>query len=311
MAYKHEDFHPVLPNITDDSMKDVDDEIPQQSKGDKNTKPGNNGGYDKKKGGGMDGHNSTGKKIIIGILVVIIIILIILLIYQIYIYYNGAEAPIQPYTNTPGGVSSVKHPPKPPDEQNTVSKSHNKPDSVLSTTNNKVGDLPQHVRDLDNDVLTRYIKKGGVSQKKRLQPYKEHSSAKHVEHNSMKGNTVEVFKHQSPDTDHIGKIIDITEESLVESPYIDDIPSREDDLVEMRKDMMENDSCMTKLHSIGEETEHDIIEDFMHDDYDDDIASIKSEGGGCTFELTKGKNRGQQCGRKRIDDSKCSRHKHK
>jgi hypothetical protein len=310
MSYKHEDFHPVLPNITDDSMKDVD-EMPQQQKDGKNTNNENISSYNKKKVDGGSYYNSTVKKIIIGVLVVIIIILIILLIYQIYKYYNDDEPLTQPFVNIPGGVRGTAPPPKPPDKKNTVPTPHNNPEYVSSTTNNTVGDLPRHVRDLDNDVLSRYIKKGSdVSKKKNLHEYKEHSGAKHVEHNSMKENTVERFKHQSPDTAHIEKIIDITEESRVEPQYDDYTPSREDDLIEMRKDMDEKDSGMAKLRSIEEETEHDIIEDFMLED-DDDIASIKSEGGGCIFELTKGKNRGQQCGRKRVDDSKCSRHKHK
>ena len=170
MSSKQHDFHPVLPNITDDSMKEVDADMEIIKRNNELKKY--NIKSDEEKGKNTSGKNETehfdeqpismGKKIIIGILIVVIIVLLILLIYQIYKYYTIDEVPLLPNENTqerrvvPLDPTNKTDPSVPPNVSDNVDGKY----KSVST-----GDIPDHVRNLDNNVLSQYIKKGGNATK--------------------------------------------------------------------------------------------------------------------------------------------------
>lgn len=174
------------------------------------------------------------------------------------------------------------------------------------------GGIPQHVRDLNDDILSQYVKKeGNVSdQRQMFVDSKENSSARNVGHKTMINDTMD---NNTPvgEMARISRIIDETRESNTET-YTSgaDIPSREDILSQMQKDMANDQQQSATLESIEEEHGDNIINDFLSDG-DDDTSSINSEDGGCQFVLTKGKNSGQLCGRKRSTETRCSRHRGK
>jgi hypothetical protein len=171
------------------------------------------------------------------------------------------------------------------------------------------GGIPQHVRNLDNDILSQYVKKGGNAsdQRQTFVDSKENSSSRNVEHKTMINDT-KASNAPAGEMARISRIIDETRESNTES-YTSgaDIPSREDILSQMQKDMAIDQQQSATLESIEEEHGDNIINNFLLES-DDDTSSIKSEDGGCQFVLTKGKNSGQMCGRKRSTETRCSRH---
>jgi hypothetical protein len=292
MVFNKEDFKPVLPNITDNSMMELDADIEMvKHKNESSVPKTSNKKIPKCEGGDNPPSTqepiSNGKKVIIGILIFVIVVLVLLLIYQIYKYYTMDEL-----LSTANGVCSPY----------TASTDYPKDKLTVYNDTDKtphVERIPKHVRDLDNDVLSQYIKKSGNST--------ETHNARHIEHKSMKGDTGDDTCENS-EMSRISKIIDETRESQnteIHSNDTDDIPSREDVLQQLQKDMDDDESQSATLQSIEEEHGDNIINDFL---MDDDTASIKSEDGGCQFEITKGKNKGQICGRKRVNGINCSRH---
>jgi hypothetical protein len=313
MTYKQPDFQPVLPNITDDSMRDVDvdtETVKRQNDArhkfstktkkvepDKSTRD----------------EGSMGRKIIIGILVVVIIVLIILLIYQIYKYYNVEE--ILPSSAKPYNISPI-HIPNNSEHQtkeNRPGASDVDNQDHMTDTIPSDGGIPEHVRNLDNDILSQYVKKGGNAyQQRQKHVEKEPNNARHVGHNSMVCDTNE--NTPISEMDRIGKIIDDARESQMTSTDTnnENIPSREDNIIQIKEDMDIDRMHTTVLHDIEEDHGDNVINTFLADDnYDNDNDSNKSEYGGCQFELLKGKNRGLQCGCKRVTDTRCIRHKDK
>lgn len=327
MAYKQPDFHPVLPNITDDSMREVDADIEivrrknDASKGRTKGSKGSEAKNEPSTGSTKDPNvpsgdtikppeSSTGRKIIVGILIVVIIVLLLLLIYQIYKYYNADEVPLLPIGesdpnsgNGPPGQSSQNS-----NGTSEAPGSYVREDGVIVIPHS-TGGIPQHVRDLDNDILSQYVKKGANAghQRQTFVDSKENSSARNVGHKTMINDT-RTNNDQTGEMVRISRIIDETRKSNTET-YTDgaDIPSREDILSQLQKDMVIDQQQSATLNSIEEEYGDDIINDFLSEG-EDDTSSIKSEDGGCQFVLTKGKNSGQPCGRKRSTETRCSRH---
>lgn len=340
MAYKQPDFHPVLPNITDDSMREVDADIETVRRQNAERKGRTNGspGEEKNTAGGHENtanpnaqpggatkppESSTGRKIIVGVLVVVIIILLLLLIYQIYKYYNIDEVPLLPSGEPDPNGGNGPPRPRPQNSQRSNNRpppgpggqqppgSYVREDGVLVIPQS-TGDIPEHVRNLDNSVLSQYIKKGSNAsdQRQTFVDSKENTRARNVGHKNMiqdtqnKGTPVGEMAR-------ISRIIDETRESNTET-YTNgsDIPSREDILSQMHKDMADDQKRSATLESIEEQHGDNIINNFLSEG-DDDTSSVNSEDGGCQFVLTKGKNIGQACGRKRSTATRCSRHRNK
>ena len=329
MAYKRSEFQPVLPDITDDSMKEVDVDVEMINRKDVlrgKKKSGSEGkanvnpidtdsvknDHKKNSMGTPEGksNNSLGRKIVIGILIVVIVVLVILLIYQIHKYYTTNDIP-----STSGDRSEISIPPK---NDNKIHPAPSKrPGLYLEGTDVKPssqssGCIPQSVRDLDNDVLSQYIKKGGNADNQRQKiDVKEQMRARNVEHNSMIHDTQKEELNTNDDMARISKIIDEAREA--EETYMDneDIPTREDMIQQIQKDMYRDQQRTVTLESIEEDNDN-IINNFLQEGNDeDDNTSVKSEDGGCQFALTKGKNTGQICGRKRLTETRCHRHKNK
>jgi hypothetical protein len=346
MAYKQPDFHPVLPNITDDSMMEVDADtemVRRQNdarkgrtndshESDAKNKPSTESTLDTNvPPGGTPKHpeSSTGRKIIVGILIVVIIVLLLLLIYQIYKYYNMDEVPLLPIgekglsissPHAPGGSDSPKDSSQGPNTMalsGPVGTQKQPPGSCVREDGvivipQSTGGIPQHVKNLDNDILSQYIKKGenASGQRQMFIDSKENASARNIGHKTMIN---DAMANNEPvgEMARISRIIDETRESNTETYTSEvDIPSREDILSQMQKDMVNDQQHLATLESIEEEHGNNIINDFLLEG-DDDTGSIKSEDGGCQFVITKGKNSGQSCGRQRSTATRCSRHRGK
>ena len=322
MTYKQADFKPVLPNITDDSMREVDvdmemvrrqnesrkgmaKELPEE----KNTSETES----KNEGVNVEQKSSFGRKIVIGILIVVIIVLLILLIYQIYKYYTVEEIPI-----VPPDINSGKHPSPPnksgdmkliPSSDKQSADSFVRNDGVMVIPQS-TGGIPQSVRNLDNDFLSQYIKKEGNNNTKRKEiDSKEQTRARNVGHMSMIQDIQTEEHTDSNEMVMISQIIDETRDAKETYTNTEDIPSREDILQQLQRDMAKDKRQTATLESIEEEHGNDIISNFLSDDEDNN--SVKSEDGGCQFVLTKGKNTGQTCGRKRSTETRCNRHQNK
>lgn len=267
----NDEFHPVLPNIVDESMRDADKDIETVKKRSRQKRNADNGPDTQN-----DQENySWGRQIIIGVLVVIIIILVILLIYQIYKYYSADEIPLVP--NRPRPTAPGPNVPSQPTDPPVVPKEQN-------------SKIPEHVRNLDDSVLNQYINKNAKS--------KTGSNFKNVQHDILSHDSSPPLK-KTIDTvdrremDQINQIMDNTQNEN------DDIPTREE-ITEMMRQGIENDKQQSaSLETIEEESLDSVIDRFEHDE------------DGCQFELTKGKNRGQICGRPVFSDTRCIRHKDK
>lgn len=298
MSYKQAEFQPVLPNITDDSMKEVDKDVAMV--GGKSSTNGESVNDTEKQDSSKVNNSSMGRKIIIGVLIVVIIVLLILLIYQIYKYYN-TEVDIKPMRDD----TSIP-PPQPP------------PQPMKKETRPAQG-IPEDVRNLDNSILSQYIKKGDNSTQQRVDNVdsKDKNSARHVGYKSMMADIEDNSSSETIDMGHISKIIDKTRESTSSVSIVEDLeePSREDILQQMQKDMKKDKKYSETLESIEEEYGGNVINDFLNEtetgDDSDETSSVGSDGEGCQFVLTKGKRRGQQCGRKRINETRCKRHEFK
>jgi hypothetical protein len=343
MAYKQPDFHPVLPNITDDSMREVDADTETVRRQNDARKGSTNGSHvsDAKNKPGTEStqdlnvppsgtfkppESSTCRKIVVGILIVVIIVLLLLLIYQIYKYYNIDEVTLMPREKLDpncGKVNSIPHPQNPGQHPNTGTLSepsgtqkqlpgeYVRDDGVLVIPQSTSG-IPQHVRDLDNDILSQYVKKGenASDQRQTFVDSKENYNARNIGHKTMTDDT-KTNNEPVGEMARISRIIDETRESNTET-YINgvDIPSREDILSQMQKDMAIDQQHSATLEIIEEEHGNNIINDLLLEG-NDDTSSIKSEDGNCQFVLTKGKNSGQSCGRQLSTETMCSRHMYK
>lgn len=328
MAYKQADFKPVLPNITDDSMREVDADIEMVRRQNESRKERTKVSSEKKtqspgmesKSGETRGEqkSSLGRKIVIGVLIVVIIVLLVLLIYQIYKYYTTDEVSlVQDTGGNSGGPplpitgNDKKIPPSLPDKESTGS--YVCDDDVVSIPQS-TGGIPQSVRNLDNDLLAQYIKKGeNASIQRRGIDAKEQTRARNTAHKSMIHDIQKEELTDSSEIARISQIIDETREAPSEIYTNDeDIPSREDIIQQMQRDMVKDQRQSATLESIEEEHNDNIINNFLSEGEDeDDSISVNSEDGGCQFLLTKGKNMGQTCGRKRSTETRCNRHRNK
>lgn len=303
MSYNQSEFQPVLPNITDDTMKGIDNDVEnvrqqnEQNNGVPSGTPVESVGVNPSAGSSK----SYGKKIITVVLIVIIIILVILLIYQIYKYYTTNDSPSMCKATKPPEKTY-----KPPEIQpkKNVEEPYKRPPPAAADIKNKI---PDHVRNLDNSVLYQYIKKdeNNTSYKNSLE-LKERKDPKSVAYNSMIEDTKVRFDKSASDVNRIEEVEDD------EFPDDSNIPSHEEMVKDIHNDMVNDNKYKASLQSIEKENSNNIINDFLSEDVDDDDSgSIKSENGGCSFALTKGKNRGQICGRKRVNATMCMRHKNK
>jgi hypothetical protein len=138
---------------------------------------------------------------------------------------------------------------------------------------------------------------------------KPSTSARDIHHETIRGNIV--TPDDTTNENMINDIIDSRDTS--ETSGIDDIDSREDMLHGMKKDMVADKEHADNIFTIMEDQARYNNDDFNIEvvDSDDDAGSVSSDNGGCQFILTKGKNQGVACGRKRVDDTRCSRHANK
>ena len=258
MTTEQPEFHPVIPNITDDSMRGA---TPSTITDDTHESDAGLGVPAVTLGSKV----AWGRRIIIGVLIAVIVILVILLVYQMYKYYT----------------TEVHEPPtevhRPPTEV------HRPPTEVHKLK--KCG-IPDSVKNLDDALLSQYIKK--TDNKKNTEPGNKMDHGKNLAYDNVE-NTV--------DTSEMDKLIDDTLYTQEKAHIEEVIPTRDDILNQMHKDMDAESNTRAQLETINENNTIDIIDSFMDD--------------GCKFELTKGKNAGGMCGRRLSSDTRCGRHEGK
>ena len=160
------EFQPVVPNITDESMRDLDPDVKQvktmeerkrlqKEVNDDTPEPTFKSSENQQKSNTSkkEVQNSVGRSIIIGVLVIVITILVILLIYQVYKMLTVEENPLEvpPYDSN---FSTNKQNYKENFEE--TYNMPNKPSGTEKEFSNK--SIPDHVRDMDVSALSRYIK---------------------------------------------------------------------------------------------------------------------------------------------------------
>ena len=335
MSKTRVEFHPVIPNITDDSMRegDADTEIiharnQQRTRATGGGKPPVGGGKPPVGGGkppagqiednfldtdGSCDGNGNGesdsstwvRRGLIAVMVVVIVVLVILLIYQVYCYYTSDK-----YDNTPTvgktelvkPLASVCSPPiaaKAGEESAARVFTHEDPDTSF-------GIIPSNVRNLDNNVLRQYIEKGSNSTVQRtvidsrvlLRP-------RVVNHTNLANDTATICEIDNEDegedelrSGELECISDILAGGRDNSG--EDPPSHEDAVGELTREMDEERDAASAAaaRSTARESDGDIISDFEGE-----------QTGGCGFTARTGKNRGSVCGKRLVTTTRCSAHR--
>lgn len=269
----------IIPDISDDTMKTKDVGDLEQDKTTKKSKPVDT----------QQKKITLAKKVFMVLLSVVILILIVILIYQIYIYYNdGFE----------------EEPPKPPKYR----KKTNLNNAKNSIPKKEETIIPDSVKNMDDDVLSQFIKKD--KSKKEVLNYKNIVSDKNKK-SALDGLMVDDSDNSisldKSDTDYINELID------VDNKFIDKLPSKKD-MVKMMNDEMKseiNDENRV-LHPRGS-VEPNNINDIVNIAEEIDEEETPEEGyDTCIFNLTMGKNAGKECGRKTVGgNNHCQRHLNK
>jgi hypothetical protein len=292
---KPSDFHPVIPNITDESMKDRDPDIDIVKRMDEKNKlkrdveineKETNNSKNTQNSGKKEVRNSVGRSIIIGVLIIVITVLVILLIYQVYKMLTTDENPLEePPLRNPSYKPKSCYTPPPPQ-----SKTENHSPKVVD----HVKRIPDHVRDMDENILSQFISKS--------KPASENiNTSKEIEHSSMVEDITDPSM-LSEDT-RVSTIIDNAMQKDDTVSFNDEeIPTREDITIGLQNDMTHDIRERNTLFTIAEKN---IPQEF---EFGDDSDSVKSESEGCQFILIKGKNKGQVCGRSRSTVDRCQRH---
>lgn len=322
---KPSDFHPVVPNITDESMRERDPDVEkvkqwnEQQKLKKeveksnteaeaesaevtvnklNTPHSNSSNKHQKQD-----KNSVGRSIIIGILIVVITVLVILLIYQAYKMLTTEEDPLeQPPIKPPGlkpGPMFTNNPNSDGYDHYVGTISHKTKTKVVDDSTDNIKDIPDHVRNMDNSILAQYI------QKKDKNSHNINTSRETIHQNMMQ----DVVPDPSKDSEdqRVSSIIDSAMNKEDRFTIDEKIPSRDDETMELRQSMIRDKQQRDELFTIAEENSY--VTDGLDIDIDND--SNKSESDGCQFILTKGKNKGVVCGKSRSTHDRCPRHENK
>jgi hypothetical protein len=209
------------------------------------------------------------EQIAIGLLAAVIIILLVILVYQVYKYYTVNEI----------------------NDDTTTSKETKSETDATATAPMTTGSIPQHVRDLDSAVLKQYInKKPKTANKKIITTPTPHTTPVH---GASTGEAID-DAHEKQLLDNV-KTDNINEDTISREEFLEDL-----------KRGVEEDQEKNRIlaDSIFDQEPDDLT---LINDFDDNV-SVISDSGGCQFELTKGKNKGSLCGRKRVNDHTCSRH---
>lgn len=226
MSQNKSEFHPVVPNITDDTMRtaEIDPDVKSINT---RTKKKKNQEDDKPIDANND--NSIGRTVLIGVLIVIIIVLLVLLIYQVYKYCT-ADTTVQLPTLTDTQKNNI-----------VMSKATPSPVSTQK--------LPESVKNLDDSVLRQYIKKTDSSTGKK--------SLKSVHFDNMLKDKTPTNEKPENDTNDEQIVADILEDMDNNK----DIPTRED-MTEILREEKKNDdgeSCLMEFedekHTFGDDSD--------------------------------------------------------
>lgn len=278
-------YHPVLPNISDDSMRThqdpdvqtvlgrdqkhggtpdpqepLDDQSPVGEPGSQHTQP-----YGE----------SMGKKILVGVMITVIIVLVILLIYQLYKYYTG-EPPL-------GSDACL---------QNTATKAAAAMAPAAARPPQPTADnLPDSVRNLDSSVLKQFINKNNNTPKPPQNPSKSHMR------NAAESTLVTDTQQPTPtyveekENERLSQIIgDVMDGD-------DPLPTREEMTELMSKDMDSEASRKQMIYDMGTTMGSDM------GSYPDDVVK-------CSFQVGRGKDK-SPCGNTCMTGDRCAKHARK
>lgn len=304
-------FHPVVPNITDDSMisktnaASVAEETARAREGrihsDKSKKTGASETETETETAAAPEKTESafGRKLIIGTLIVIIIVLLILLIYQIYKYYSLDEVPLDPSRPPENrGRGNQGDPPDPPRRSGGG--------SISSSSSS--GRIPENVRSMDNDVLSQFVQKSGnKKEQRRTVDRKNESRPRVVEHKEVLSTIPE--ETESAEMDRIESIIDSARSSQVEVTDVDDkVPSRDDLLRQMQRDMSSEAARIDEVEDFSGDTDS-ILDTFAETSgVSNQDLLVDDSSSTCRYLLTKGPNSGSPCGRRATTGGRCTRH---
>ena len=264
-----EEFTPILPNISDASMKGA-----VNTSQSTNEQPSPEDPTKKK----SNDNSSKVRTVIIVILVSVIILLLILLVYQIYKYFS-----VEPLSDTNVKNANVKNANvknanvKNTNVKNTNVKNanvKNRQPSVSPVKEVKFSTLPRHIKDLDNDVLNQFIKKNNkrVSISHAPPDVRTINNREVMENNKVQNRKTDIVDEK--EINRMSQIIDDLQNTDV------GVPSREDMVAEMKKDMDGN----SRIVAEPEETDN-ILNTFDDLDAEIQIEEIYT----CDFVLTRGK----------------------
>jgi cell division protein FtsL len=331
------EFHPVVPNITDDNMINAhgtpmpDPESgPQQQKQQQQPQPQ------------PQPKKSFGKIVVISILIVIIIVLLLLLIYQIYKYCSTDDiVDVNTKNDKPHKNGYAKN--ESAEYNKTNKETRDARDAVRqfnslktnTTANTNTGasqTLPTFVSNTDNSVLSQFIQKNKNTQSQKNTSNGK-TSARVISHNtSLQAISEESDRDEKTrdEKNRIAVIIDNAMESQTDLTHTDDITPDTDDLVNGMRDDMESDKKNSAYVQMMGNDPDTLIDDFTNSmsGYDVDVDDDADGGDGgdgddasysddppvndiCSFILTRGTNTGNKCGRASSSKNRCTRHLNK
>ena len=314
MSKTRVDFHPVVPNITDDSMRggdaaaaDADAEVsharnqakarpqavekPPVGKGEGGAPPTASEG---------EGGGTWARRAVIAAMVVVIVVLVILLIYQVYRYYMSEPIDDAPVATRAAPAAEQAAPAAARAVAARLVGGGVEPHPVQG---GKYGDIPTEIRNLDNSVLRQYVEKGGNSTTQRkavdsrvlLRP-------RVVSHGNMVGDTATVCEvDEDEEEELLNGELECIEEILGGGGDDggEDPPSREDAVSELAREMEEErGAAAAGGNAAGDD---DIITNFE--------GGARQGVGGCEFMARTGKNKGSACGKRLVTATRCSIHR--
>lgn len=259
--------------------------------------------------------SSKSRKIVIGVLVVIIIIMVIILIYQLWKLYKHNE--LEEASSGERRKSSVKK----KNRQNDIDKKGWTEDPIgkikdsVKSVKNKITEtsinndyrdehIPKSVRNLDDDILKRYIKTTESA------PKNPQTNNRQVAQQQMSQEIDEAEKQLKLRPSQAQTMMESIEQQKLETLHENDydeslsMDDREELVKHMKEDMAKEANNPEPIIESDDE-ELDGLVDEIADEQDD------PDSGGCQFTLVRGNRIGQICGRKLSTDNRCHNHKYK
>jgi hypothetical protein len=332
MSYKNGEFKPVLPSISDDSMRvpdrDVEHVRTMRSRKVRKRKPqeyANTSNTSSDNGSDLDADEDVGddldappvktmmRKVVIGVLIGIIVILVIILIYQIYKYYSEEKKPEAEGGTIPHPGVRAPHAGTPAALQSAQQRAHAQQAAAqtASAQDTRVAEPKKadRIANLDSSMLNRFLTKTKNTSTNPSIPVKadQHTSERMLHHRQMESDLAdaesrrirEEHKHDAVDMAEIERLASIIDDANGNNPdSASDIPSKDDLLSEMQAEMEQEADTRSELQIMAEQNgmAGNIDALSLYDDTK------------CRYTLSKGPRQGQNCGKKSTYGNRCTAH---